>query len=101
MPLYEPVGRSTECIVLADSRATPTISNAHRQVSGAYDVVKGAAIGRIRPQPHGTPEGNEPPMTKSPLSMLSPETTADPGGSRSGRRWTGVAMVAALDTEAS
>ncbi len=35
-------------------------------------------------------------MTKSPLSMLSPETTADPGGSRRGRRWSGVAVVAAL-----
>ena len=35
-------------------------------------------------------------MTKTPISMLSPEPTADLGGSRRGRRWSGVAVVAAL-----
>lgn len=35
-------------------------------------------------------------MTKTPLSMLSPEPTADLSGFRRGRRWSGVAVVAAL-----
>jgi len=35
-------------------------------------------------------------MTNNPLSMLSSERAADPGSSRRGRRWSGVAVVAAL-----
>ena len=55
-------------------------------------------IGRVDSPPYGTPSRNEPPMSKTPHSFSSPEPTANPGGARRGRRWSGggVAVVAAL-----